>query len=429
MRVPVSKIGEKMLLAGFFLTPFTTLRFGFVGPGEILILSAALIAVYTHGGALRLDARMQIFYRYWTALLTIMFLGLCYNSFSTSPSGRPGTPLFDFFAYIFILLSIVVTGHYSHNKVDFAMNFFRVLFLYWSLFYVALYAISFFTPSIFGMPLRYYSFFSPLVENVHQAASITCAMGFVALFLGTQSSVLLVKLFYIIIAVLFAIMALDSGSTKAMLGVVSGAIVSVAFLIGYRPWGKGRLHFNAMSILFTIIAALVLFARYSDSIAYLAVQFFSENDGGGAREALYSVGFEHGLDSLVVGYGPGSHSPFAGRFSDAHNTTLTIFLQSGLLGVFAFALFIGGLMRKLSVHFALLGVFAAIGMYVLGGDILRRLPIWIMLMGIVYFAADVSIRATSNVRGADWKSFYGLNSRGQLRGRPLSKASPQESLE
>lgn len=420
MSIAMSKIGEKILLMGFFLTPFTTLRFGFVGPGEILILVAALIAFHSGGGKLRLDARMQIFYRYWITFLTIMILGLCYNSFSTSPSGRPGTPVFDFFAYIFILLSIVVTGHYSHKKLDFAMNFFRRLFLYWSLVYVALYAISFSTPSILGMPLRYHHFFSPLVENVHQAASITCAMGFVALYLGTQSSGFLVKLFYVIVAVLFAMMALDSGSTKAMLGVVSGGIVSVAFLIGYRPRGKGRLPLNVMSLFLITAAALVVFARNTDSIVHLAVQFFSESDGGGAREALYSVGFEHGLDSPVVGYGPGSHAPFARGFSDAHNTTLTIFLQSGLLGVFAFALLIGGLMRKLSVNFALLGVFVAIGMYVLGGDILRRLPTWIMLMGIVYFAADVSVRFTSNARGADWKSFYNLKARWQLRGRPLS---------
>ena len=390
MNINMSKIGEKLLLMGFFLTPFTTLRFGFAGLGEILILCSALIALHSGGGKLRLDTRIQIFYLYWTALLAIMILGLYYNNlFFFSPSGRPGTPVFDFFAYVFVLISIVVMGHYSHKKVDFAMNFFRRLFLYWSLVYVALYVMSFFTPSIFGMPLRYHDFFSPLVENVHQAAMITCTMAFIALFLGMQSSVLLFKLLYYIIGVLFAMMALQSGSTKAMLGVVLGAIVSVTSLIMYRSKGKARLLWNLVSLCISI-AIVILSIQYFDKIEFLAVQFFLENDGQGARGLLYRAGFEHGLDSLVVGFGPGSHTPYGGMFSDAHNTVLTIFLQSGILGLLVFVFLLGSLVRKLSVNFVLLGAFAAIGIYALGGDILRRLPIWIILLGMVYFASEVS---------------------------------------
>jgi hypothetical protein len=41
---------------------------------------------------------------------------------------------------------------------------------------------------------------------------------------------------------------------------------------------------------------------------------------------------------------------------------------------------------KLSINFALFGAIAAIGMYIIGGDILRRLPIWIILVGLYYFS-------------------------------------------
>lgn len=410
MSTNLSNIGEKVLLMGFFLTPFTSFRFGDVGPGEILILAAALIALFSGGGALQLDGRIQIFYRFWIGFLAISILGLYYNNFfASAPSGRPASPVFDFLAYVFILLSIVFTGHYSRNRMDFSIKFFRRLFLYWSFTYGVLYVVSFYTPTIFGMPLRYYHFFSPLVENVHQAASITCVLGFVMFFLGAQSYRIHVKIFCFVSAALFIMMALDSGSTKAMLGVISGAIISFGFLIGYRTRGKGRFYFNIISLFLMATSALVLFALFSDSIILMAYKFFSENDGGGAREALYSVGFEHGLDSLVVGFGPGSHAPFGTGFSDAHNTVLTIFLQAGLLGISIFALFIGRLVKKLSVNFALFGGMASIGIYIIGGDILRRLPVWIVMMGIVYFAADMSVRPASSAHSAKWKPGSGLN--------------------
>jgi len=404
MSITLSNIGEKVLLMGFFLTPFTSLRFGLVGPGEILILLAALIALISGGGVLKLDERIQILYRFWAGFLSVSVLGIVYNSFLfRAPSGRLDTLAFDSLSYIFILISIVATGSYSRNRADFSPNFFQPLFLCWSFVYVILYAVSFFAPSIFGMPLRYYHFFSPLVDNIHQAASVTCVMGFIALFLAAQSPEYLTRLFYIITAALFAMMALDSGSTKAMLGIVLGTVVSILFLIAYRKSGKGKYFLNRMFLIIITMSVLVLFSLYQGNIEGFAVQFFSENDGGGARESLYGAGFNHGLDSLLVGYGPGSHAPHANGFSDAHNTVLTIFLQSGIPGLLVFALFTARLLQKLSINFALLGVFAATGSYVLGGDILRRLPIWIIIMGTVYFAADVSIGSASSVRGASLK--------------------------
>ena len=398
MKTTLSNSAENILLMGFFFTPFTSLRFGLLGPGEILILAAAIIAVVSGRGKLKLDLKIQNLYRFWVFFLAFSMLGMHFNNFFiSSPSGRPGTPFFDFSAYIFILTAIVLIGHYSHDNDDFPKIFFRRLFLYWSLTYVSLYAISFFTASIFGLPLRYHRFFSPLVENVHQAASITCAMGFITLFLGMRSSGFHVKVFYFICTALFVKMALDSGSTKAMLAVTVGAIVSVISLIFYRPTGQGRRFLNVVSFLLVGISIVWVYAQYSYEIYFLAGKFFSESDGGGAREALYSVGFEHGSHSLLIGYGPGSHAPYAGGFSDAHNTILTIFLQSGLLGVLVFVFLVGRLLQKLSVNFALLGAMVAIGMYILGGDILRRLPTWIMIIGLIYFAADLRVRSSISV--------------------------------
>ena len=388
MKNALTLSGEKILLMGLFLTPFTSLRLGFLGPGEILILIAALVGFLSTGMVIRLDKRMQIFYRFWSIFIIISILGLYYNHFLLSvSSGKPQSMIFDLFSYFFILLTILVIGHYASNKSNFSETFFRKLFIYWGIAYVTLFAISFFTPSIFGMPLRYHEYFSPLVRNLHQASMITMAMTFVMLYLGIKTPQLFNKILFFTGMALFATMAITSGSTKALLGIVVGFLICFVHLIGYRPTGRGRFYINTTTFFVTTALIMVFLFSYSDELIFLAIQFFTENDGAnGSRQSIYKLGFEHGIKSPLVGYGPGSHVPYRQSFWDAHNSTLTLFLQTGLIGVLFFVWFNIRMLTKLSVHFALFGAMTAIGMYILGGDILRRLPIWIILIGLFYFA-------------------------------------------
>tara|TARA_Y100001936_G_scaffold46282_1_gene45155 strand:- start:13897 stop:15114 length:1218 start_codon:yes stop_codon:yes gene_type:complete len=380
--------GEKILMLGLFLTPFTSLRFGFAGPGEILILFATMIAIFSGGFLIRVDSRLRIFYYFWIIFLTVSILGLYFNNFfSYIPSGTVESMVFDLFSYIFIILTIVVIGHYASQNDDFSVTFFKRLFIYWGFAYVVLFAISFITPSIFGMPLRYHEYFSPLVKNIHQASMVTAAMSFVMLYLGIKSQSILSKLLFFVATVLFAVMALTSGSTKAMLGIVVGALICVIHFIGYRPTGRGRVFINMTTFFITFAFLLVFLFLYTDELIFLAVQFFTENDGAdGSRQKIYLTGFLNGLNSPLIGFGPGAHVPYKGGFWDAHNSTLTIFLQAGFIGVLTFIWFNMRILMKLSINFALFGAIAAIGMYIIGGDILRRLPIWIILVGLYYFS-------------------------------------------
>ena len=182
-------------------------------------------------------------------------------------------------------------------------------------------------------------------------------------------------------------MAVTSGSTKALLGIVVGSIICIAHFIGYRPIGRGRAIINITTFFITVIFLTIFLFLYKDELIYLAIQFFTENDGAdGSRQRIYTSAFENGLNSPLIGFGPGAHVPYKGGFWDAHNSTLTIFLQAGLIGVISFIWFNIKLLSKLSINFALFGAIAAIGMYIIGGDILRRLPIWIILVGIYYFS-------------------------------------------
>lgn len=386
------------LFLGLYLVPFTSLRFGFAGPGEVLILFSFLLSILTAGGVIFLDKRLQPVYLFWVLYLFFSMLGFFYNFFVLGDkSGRQFTAAFDFFSYSFILLTVIHVGHvFLYQKIS-AQSFFKALFFSWSITYIVLYAISFFSRSIFGMPLRYHNFFSPLVDNVHQAASVTCVMAFVMLFFFSQSKSLSSKSFFIVSAFLFGKMAIDSGSTKAFLAVLFGCLSAVLVFILYRSHGQGKLVFNIISFLLVLICIFFVAILFDEVVYRYAILFFTENDGAGARESLYTVGFNHGLESFLFGYGPGSHAPYANGFSDAHNTLLTIFLQSGVLGFFLFTAFVTKLIRKVSVNFALCAALVALGLYTLGGDVLRRLPLWIIVIGLFYLSdLQSSLRLKKN---------------------------------
>ena len=63
-----------------------------------------------------------------------------------------------------------------------AWNVYRLQFLA----FAGLHIVSYFQPNILGLPLRYYVYFTPLVENVHQTAMLLCSLPFLGLFFFTD---------------------------------------------------------------------------------------------------------------------------------------------------------------------------------------------------------------------------------------------------
>ena len=392
MRYQTNIVTTRLLLAGFFFTPFTALRIGAIGPGELFILFSAFFALLGSDGKLFVDKRVQIITSFWVLFLIITIPAFFYNNlFLGSASRHLSSALFDLFAYLFVLFSILLTGHTMSLKGADANTFFKRLFLLWALAYSLLYFISFITPTIFGLPLIANEFqFSPLADNLHQASSLTCAMVFAMIFMGTQAEDNKRKFFYIISAFLFALMAFASGSTKAILGIIFGALIGFSTIIFFKQSGRYRLVVNFLSIILLSFFIIGFFATYFDLITSAGMAFFQDNDIGGGRQTLYWSSIQHGLESFLIGYGPGSHTPFRQDFWDAHNTILTVFLQSGILGVLVLIYFGLRLFGKLTNHYAIIGAFGAVSIYVLGGDVLRRLPIWILLLGLVYFSSAIN---------------------------------------
>lgn len=377
------------LYAAALVTPFTMLRFGFVGLGEILFALALLMMLVLNGGNIRRDPILAPLVSFWSAYLLLISIGFSYNVVILGhASGTYFGAAFDFLSYFVILSVVALLGDKRLYHGSSPQVFCETIFLIWGIAFSVLYLMSLQTPQIFGLPLRYYDHFSPLVENVHQASMITSAMPFIMWFLALRHGSLLRRVFYLLAGGLFVLMALESGSTKAFLAVLVGSFMSVLFLFlqNIPLYGGSRIvKFFVVGLL--ALGGVAVVAANFDTITLFATLFFQEHDGSSAREILYSNGFEHGMKSFLVGYGPGPHATYTeGFFSDAHNTVLTIFLQGGVVAVLLFLVAVYRLVLTISTSFFLIGSISAISMYLLGGDILRRLPIWLIVVGIIYLS-------------------------------------------
>lgn len=373
---------------GAVFVPFTSLRFGPIGIGELSLVAAFFMLLVNNRGKLApLQATKPVLI-FWTAYPLWISIGFFYNVFFLGySSGDLFFAAFDLISYIFCLMLVALLGDRRFYTDEAPNVFFERVFFYWAVVFSVLFALSQVTSSVAGFPLLYYTYFSPLVVNVHQAAMITSAMPYVMLFFAIRATSMKWKILYLVFAALFIQMALDSGATKAWVATMIGALATFGVMIVHRPTGRGRVAINIMSYMLTATGLLLFVTRFGSLIVAVGVEFFREEDGGSARENLYSYGFSHAMQSPFFGYGPGPHIAYDGGFSDAHNTALAILLQGGLVAAIMFVVLFARIIGRASVSSALIGAIAAIGIYALGGDILRRLPIWIVIIGVLLLSA------------------------------------------
>lgn len=377
-----------LLIFGMAFVPFTSLRFGPLGLGEFIILLVFFILILTSNIRKKNLRQSLPFLIFWCFFLIFSLIGLGINAFNFSlESGRDGTSFFDFFSYVFILVTVVTLSRFADFSYYRGSLLFERIFDVWAFTYVVLFILSFFVGSLFGFSIKYHDYYSPLVDNVHQAASVICVLGFLMLYRAFYSEAYgIARVFFAITGVLLFLMAFNTGATKAALAVIVGLFSSAVFFILSLVNSKYRRPFYIIVVSFCSIFLFFLYSMYEDILEQILVAAFVEADGGGARANLYSNSIEHFKESPLFGYGPGSHAPYANGFSDAHNTFLTILLQSGAFGGLLILLFLTYLFSRATLNFILVGALASACIYFLGGDILRRLPTWVMMLGIYYFS-------------------------------------------
>lgn len=376
------------------IMPFTAIRFGPIGLGEIIFLLTFVTILVSKHGRLTIPNGL-VFSKFWLAFICVSSFGAFYNHlFLGSMTGTISQMLFDLSAYILILLIVFLLETKAHWNPGAFKNLVWRTYIVQFVAFSGLHVLSYFTSSIAGLPLRYYSFFAPLVENLHQTAMLLCTLPFLGLYYMRTRSGIAVKAFCFVSVVWYSIMALETGSTKAAMGLVVGALAVGVHSALYSN-GTNR---QKLIISFFLIAVFILLLGFnSDELQKLAVSFFIEADPSDIRRFLYFQGLKHSQDSILIGFGPGPHIKYDGdRFWDVHQTFLAVLLQGGLIGILLFLTLLWILARRTFQNPFLFAVFSSAMVYATGGDILRRIPIWILLVFVFYLASENKPSRTSN---------------------------------
>ncbi len=371
---------EKYLVFATIVAPFTLLRFSFMGIGELVIIVLFLSTIKK--GNLHLFSKELIFSNFWIKFLLISICGFIYNVvFLDQKTGTIDGMFFDFSAYVMLLIScFVVENFYLNGKIR-LKNILKYVFLYSGIIYTILYIVSKFTNNIFGLPLKYYHYFAPFANNIHQTAMYIVPMVFLGLFIYNKEKNKVVKLFSLFFVLMFSYLTLETGSFKAYAGLIIGW--GVYLTIKIINIFKGKLK---RIVFFISIFSILFICLFNYEFIYkIGEEIFTEEDKGDGRSILYGQAIEVGFSSPIVGLGPGPHLFKGIKFWDSHETFITVFLQSGILGLILFIILLYKIVKRSMREPLLLITSIPILIYALGGDILRRLPVWLLLLFFYYF--------------------------------------------
>lgn len=370
---------EKLITLAVCVMPYTALRVGIMGLGEIIICFLFLYEIKKYP---RNPHKYNFtFSKFWMHFIVICLLGLLYNIFILGHrTGTFGGMFFDSASYILILMSVYVFENHRHNNNFDIYRVLKATFLISGVFLSIVYLIGIFTPTIFGLPIKYYNYFKPLSNNLHQTAMFIVPFPFIGLFLLEKERKKKLRFLILLLIPAFFYMGLETGSFKAKVGLILGALVYFSLKVIYSAKGNMR----KLIVVLLIFAVFVSITYKFDALLGSFIEVFKEEDIGEGRSFLYQKALNVAMSSPIVGLGPGPHVLGEVDFWDTHQTLLTMLIQSGILGLFLFIRFIFKFIRRIIVDSALIAAFIPISIYFLGGDILRRLPIWIMMLLFFY---------------------------------------------
>lgn len=329
---------------------------------------------------------------FWLAFgLVIAIGGLVNQAVLTYPSGTVGQIRFDAAAYSMVLISVmavetVLVRWPSSGRVILERVIATSSVVFGILSTVFLLAPSGRTPPIADEWGR----FAPFAANLHHTAMFLLPLPFVALAAGSWTEG---RRRYrwtgLVAAPLLVIAALATGAVKSAIGLVVGVVVALSVGVGHRLGAGGLVG------VFVGLLAIVLAVQTQTDLVVLAMEAFASADLSGARTFLYSEGIRVGMYSPIVGRGPGAHLEWDYAYLDAHQTFLTVFLQGGILGVLGLLAVVGWMGWRVRNDPLLAGALATIGVYAMGGDVMRRPSMWVFCVLIAHAAGRSGPRSVS----------------------------------
>lgn len=396
MSLSVNRLLSLSLVVGATLSLFTSLRFSFFGIGELLIIFSFFLTNFSRIPPINfLNFPFTIF---WAIYITASLFGALLNlTIINNQTGTIEKMTLDLFAYIFIFCTAFTLEANINQK---SLNPWRLLkgfIIFSSIVLTILLFISFYTPSFVGLALFHNeASFAPLVTNVHQITMFYIILPFLCIGILIKEyevypdrNSIIKTILYLTLFCTTIYMALTAQATKAIVGFWLG--VACLFLFYFIS----KSGFIMRSIIIYLLITFIVFIVYYFDLIRIFTDFFIDADGiSGTRAILYGGSFNLISESPIFGRGPGGHIWKGELYWDVHQTFLTALIQAGIVGFISFMVLVFRFIKDIASESIFLASMAPLAIYALGGDILRRLPIWILLILIMYAVRHIRLESS-----------------------------------
>lgn len=396
MSLSVNRLLSLSLVVGATLSLFTSLRFSFFGIGELLIIFSFFLTNFSRIPPINfLNYPFTIF---WAIYITASLFGALLNlTIINNQTGTIEKMTLDLFAYIFIFCTAFTLEANINQK---SLNPWRLLkgfIIFSSIVLTILLFISFYTPSFVGLALFHNeASFAPLVTNVHQITMFYIILPFLCIGILIKEyevypdrNSIIKTILYLTLFCTTIYMALTAQATKAIVGFWLG--VACLFLFYFIS----KSGFIMRSLIIYLLITFIVFIVYYFDLIRIFTDFFIDADGiSGTRAILYGGSFNLIFESPIFGRGPGGHIWKGELYWDVHQTFLTALIQAGIVGFISFMVLVFRFIKDIASESIFLASMAPLAIYALGGDILRRLPIWILLILIMYAVRHIRLESS-----------------------------------
>jgi hypothetical protein len=214
-----------IIATALFFTPYTAIKIYNFGMAELLIV-ILFIKLWTDD-RLYLNISRFVFVRFWVVFFIISSLGIIVNYFVFNHiSGTTSGLIFDSTAYLFILFCcFCLEAILNNRKIRFDLEkLLKNVYISTSTALLVLFLISRGTGSLFGFSLLNYDLFRPFATNIHHTAMFVAPLPFLGLHVISKEKRLVKKILILILVISNVVIALNTGSTKVIMGFIIGAV-------------------------------------------------------------------------------------------------------------------------------------------------------------------------------------------------------------
>ncbi len=385
IRIKKDSIITSAFALSFVLTTMTRLRIpgASVGPGELLMLISSCVSIV---GSRQEEKKSsycsQAVMKYWVVFFISLLLGTLVNLLTI----KRGLSFRSVVAYLLCaLVSYSLVKCYGEDAIKLIIK--KTIIFGTVIFFLLFFYAKFGSRMLLGISLLYGSRFTGGANNPNQLALFISPIPFLATFFANSASKSKKsKEAFVWIAILAA--SIYIGAQTKSDGIIGAWSIAFVYLIYRFIFYRTN---SLVRIGIIILFFLVILVFFRELIINVAIDWFKGLDEGGSRAVLWVGGLKAAIDSLLIGYGPGS---FSLESNECHNTFIDLLTQGGIIALINFGYLLFLVFNNVKNNVLLSSSIVCICAFIFGHFAGRQPILYLYLMFLLAYDSTLSVSDT-----------------------------------